>query len=189
MSLNVTVFFEFAVLGLGAGGAYALLATGVVAIYRASRVLNLAQGAFAMAGGYIYYTFQQLHGWASLPAARVRPDHERNRRSVERDRHASTARLVGGDGRDRDGGRTLGDGGQRSVDLGGRELSVNSLLPTHVTHFGGLVVGVDRLLIVAIAALLSFGLWAGSRFTKLGVAVSAVAENPRAAATLDGPLS
>src|SRR5687767_1772175 len=37
-------------------GAYAMFAVGIVVIYRASRVLNLAHGAMAMIPPYIVYT-------------------------------------------------------------------------------------------------------------------------------------
>jgi branched-subunit amino acid ABC-type transport system permease component len=50
--------FEFAILGFGAAAAYALLGQGMVLIYRGSGILNFAQGAFAMAGAYVFY---ELH--------------------------------------------------------------------------------------------------------------------------------
>ena len=46
---------RFAVLGLGAGGVYALTAQGVVLIYRGSGVVNFAQGAIGMIGAYVVY--------------------------------------------------------------------------------------------------------------------------------------
>ena len=54
----MTEFLQFAVIGLGAGACYALLAQGVVLIYRGSGVVNFAHGAFAMLAGYI--TFVEL---------------------------------------------------------------------------------------------------------------------------------
>lgn len=48
-------------------GAYVLLGLGITVIYQASRVLNLAHGAMAMAGAYATY---QLHRWGAplIPA-------------------------------------------------------------------------------------------------------------------------
>jgi sulfate-transporting ATPase len=46
---------QFTLLGCGAGAVYALLGQGLVLIYRGSGILNLAQGAFAMSGAYIFY--------------------------------------------------------------------------------------------------------------------------------------
>jgi ABC-type branched-subunit amino acid transport system ATPase component/ABC-type branched-subunit amino acid transport system permease subunit len=42
-------------------GAYAMLAIGIVVIFRASRVLNLAHGAMAMAPTYLVYTLSHHH--------------------------------------------------------------------------------------------------------------------------------
>jgi sulfate-transporting ATPase len=50
-------------------GAYAMLAIGIVVIFRASRVLNLAHGAMAMAPTYLVYTLSQHH--VPVPAALV----------------------------------------------------------------------------------------------------------------------
>jgi branched-subunit amino acid ABC-type transport system permease component len=54
----VTEFLQFALIGLGAGACYALLAHGAVLIYRGSGVVNFAHGAFAMLAGYV--TFVEL---------------------------------------------------------------------------------------------------------------------------------
>src|SRR5260370_644474 len=48
----MTNFIQFAIFGLGAGAVYALLAQGVIAVFRGSGVLNFAHGAFAMVGAY-----------------------------------------------------------------------------------------------------------------------------------------
>ncbi|HVL82138.1 MAG TPA: ATP-binding cassette domain-containing protein [Actinomycetota bacterium] len=53
-------------LSLGNIGAYAILAVGIVMIYRASRVLNLAHGAMAMIPAYVVYT---LNTQLRVPAA------------------------------------------------------------------------------------------------------------------------
>jgi sulfate-transporting ATPase len=47
----------FIVVGLTAGGAYALTAIGVVTIYRGSGVLNFAHTAIGMAGTYVFWEF------------------------------------------------------------------------------------------------------------------------------------
>ena len=43
---------RFAILGLGTGAVYALLAQGLVLVYRGSGILNFAQGAMAMTGAF-----------------------------------------------------------------------------------------------------------------------------------------
>src|ERR1700753_4057048 len=52
---EMTVFVQFAVLGLGIGAVYTLLAQGIVLVYRGSGVVNFAQATFAMAGAYVFY--------------------------------------------------------------------------------------------------------------------------------------
>src|SRR4029077_23883 len=59
----MTNFLEFALLGLGPGAIYMLLSSGVILIYKGSGVLNFAQGAMAMVGGYVYYDLGFNHGW------------------------------------------------------------------------------------------------------------------------------
>jgi branched-chain amino acid transport system permease protein len=54
---------EYLITGLATGCAFALVATGFVAIHRVTKVVNFAQGGFAVMAGYI--TFSALH--AGLP--------------------------------------------------------------------------------------------------------------------------
>jgi len=48
----------YAALGLGAGALIASIALGIVLIYRGSGVINLAVGALAMTGAYIFWSFR-----------------------------------------------------------------------------------------------------------------------------------
>jgi ABC-type branched-subunit amino acid transport system ATPase component/branched-subunit amino acid ABC-type transport system permease component len=57
----------FGVLGLGVGGAYALLAQGILVVYRGSGTVNFAQGAIAMISAYLAY--QDLAGHVTVPVA------------------------------------------------------------------------------------------------------------------------
>ncbi len=51
----MTNFVKFFLLGLGAGAMYALLAQGLVLIYRASAIVNFAQGSIGVLGAYTVY--------------------------------------------------------------------------------------------------------------------------------------
>ena len=62
-------FVQFAINGLMAGAIYALIALGIVAVYKATRVVNFAHGYVIMIGAYLYYTFAVL-----LPSAPWFPD-------------------------------------------------------------------------------------------------------------------
>lgn len=53
---------QFALLGLGLGGAYALLALGLITIYRGTGVLNFSQGAVAMFSAYVFFGLRDDEG-------------------------------------------------------------------------------------------------------------------------------
>jgi len=52
----VRLFLQYAASGIATGCAFALIATGFVAIYRVTRVVNFAQGVFAVLAGMLAYT-------------------------------------------------------------------------------------------------------------------------------------
>jgi branched-chain amino acid transport system permease protein len=56
----MTFYLQLAVAGLAVGSVYALIAIGIVLIYKCSGVVNFAQGAFAMLGAYFTYAFIRL---------------------------------------------------------------------------------------------------------------------------------
>lgn len=62
---------QFLLLGLGLGGAYALLALGLVTIYRGTGVLNFGQGAVAMFSAYVFFNLRDDHGVSSVVAGLV----------------------------------------------------------------------------------------------------------------------
>ena len=172
---------RFAVLGLGAGAAYGLTAQGIVLVYRGSGVLNFAQGAFGMVGAYVVYLSRE-HG-VGTPAALVlgvsvgaaigAASHLLVMRPL---RHApAVSRLVA----------TLGFlifflalGRQL---WGTRARLIDRLLPTDSVQLpGDIRVGEDRLLILAVAVVVTVALSLLSRRTRFGLATSAVAESRRA---------
>lgn len=53
----MTTLLQLLLQGVMVGGVYALVALGFVIIYKSSRVLNLAQGEFMLLGAYIAWTF------------------------------------------------------------------------------------------------------------------------------------
>lgn len=63
---------ELSINGVFVGLMYALVAAGLVLIYKTSGIANLAQGALAMAGGYAAWAFSSLVGlpiWIAIPFA------------------------------------------------------------------------------------------------------------------------
>ena len=53
---------KFCLLGLGSAAVYALLASGVVVIYRGSGVVNFAHGGFYILGGYFAFSLSHSLG-------------------------------------------------------------------------------------------------------------------------------
>ena len=197
-------FLRFAVLGLGFGALYALAAQGIVLIYRGSGVINFAQGAMGMIGGFAYYELHYepiaLGGglaherWPFWPALAVgvaisallglltyvlvmRPL-----------RHASPiARLVA----------TLGVltiltslaatgpeiGGV--FKWGGTPISLPTFYPFKVFDLGSqITISAAAVIVLGVTTGLTIVLWAVYRFTRFGLATTAVAENERAASAV-----
>jgi len=176
----------FAVLGLAQGSAYALMSQGLVLIYRASGVLNLAHAAFGMVGAYAYYELTVNHGWATLPALvggvlvaaclgfLTQAVVMRRLRGA-----APVTRMVA----------TLGlflfltEG--IVLIYQDHAFSAPSVLPVSRVSLGlGYTVGVDELCMIGLAVAVTVVLAATARRTRFGLATSATAESEVAVATL-----
>ncbi|HUA02433.1 MAG TPA: ATP-binding cassette domain-containing protein [Solirubrobacteraceae bacterium] len=182
----MSTFIEFALVGLGTGGLYALLGQGIVLIYRASGVINFAQGAVAAVGGYFFYELTANHGWGWLPAlvaagvvgavlgAAIQT-------CVMRPLRGSSALT-----------RVIATTGVFTILVeigflryGSDTVFVPPFLPDgSVSIGGGATVGVDRFILLGIGIGLTVVLWAVYRFTRFGLATSAVAENELTAGAL-----
>jgi len=188
---------QFAILGLGSGAAYALLALGIVLIYRGSGIVNFAHGGIAMVSAYFcFLTLVQKQGWPvglAIAAAVVlgallgflfQMVALRWMRNT-----APLVRLVA----------TLGflivlQGLAAQQLWDGEFHRVDQFLPngTHTLgellgvggELGEVVVQEDRLILLAIAVALTAVLWAFTRYTKTGLAITAGAENERAVEAL-----
>lgn len=62
--MNWDLFPQFLATGLLTGGIYALIALGLVLIYKSSRVFNFAQGHMMMIGAFIAWWFTDSMGWS-----------------------------------------------------------------------------------------------------------------------------
>ena len=56
----MTFDLQLAVAGIAVGSVYALIAIGIVLIYKCSGVVNFAQGAFVMLGAYFTFALTRL---------------------------------------------------------------------------------------------------------------------------------
>lgn len=50
------IFLEYSLLGIAAGGIYALIALGFIVIFKASQTFNFAMGEMMMVAGYLFFT-------------------------------------------------------------------------------------------------------------------------------------
>ncbi len=177
--------FQFAILGLGIGAAYTLLGQGLVLIYRGSGVLNFAQGAYAMVGAYIFYELHDNHNDSFVVSFVIAVSavgilgmltHLLIMRPLRQ--ASSLVRLVA----------TLGVltviEGIATIRYSSTLIQVPSSLPQTVINIFGAAVPVDQLWLLLIAVAISAVLYLASRFTTLGLATTAAAENQRAASSL-----
>ena len=184
--LTMHVIIQFALLGLGTGVVYGLLAQGLVVVYRGSGVINFAHGAIAMASGYMYY---QLHvrlnyamplalGLVVLTSAIfgvliqiliMRP----MRNSSSLSRMVATLALL-----------TCLEA-VASLIYGSTEISVPNFLPNgFFDPIKGAPLSYAEVVIFVVGVMLTAVLWFIYRYTQLGRVTQAVAEDPVAAATL-----
>lgn len=177
---------RFAVIGLGLGAMYSLASQGLVLIYRGSGVLNFAHGAIGMVGAYSFMELRINHGAPFLVSALIGilvsavVGAMCQVLVIKRLKQASPiTRIVA----------TLGVlltlQSIAVLRYGGRATFVRPDLPQGViTLHGTIVLPIDRLIMVVVAAVLTLVLWAVYRYTRFGLGTSAVAENELAASTL-----
>jgi len=177
---------RFALLGLGIGATYALASQGLIVIYRGSGVLNFALGAIGMAGAYVWWELTANQGWAFLPgliagvafaAVLGALVHYLIMRPL---RHAAPlVRVIA----------TLGIlitiQSIAILRYTATSKFVASDLPTDIVHIhNAITISADRLILLGIAVALTVVLWLMYRYTKFGLATSAVAESERSASAL-----
>ena len=58
--------------GISTGALYALVALGIVVIYKSTEVVNFAHGEMFMLGGFFAFTFHVMFGWNYVLSSRSR---------------------------------------------------------------------------------------------------------------------
>jgi sulfate-transporting ATPase len=182
---RIATFFQFVVIGLGAGAVYALLALGVVVIHRASGVVNFAQGAVAVMAGFEFASLTQAHGWsagaafavvvalAGLLGALVYRVAIRPLRDVSRLTQVMATLAI-----------LMILQAIAVLHWSANTVIVGSFLPSSTFSVGKVTVQVSQVILLGIAGVLTLMLWSVGRFTLPGLAVSGSAENRRAVAAL-----
>jgi sulfate-transporting ATPase len=175
----------FAFLSIPLIGAFAMFSLGIVVIYRASRVLNLAHGAMAMAPAYVYYSMTEaglppllalVVGVASGAALGIGVEWAFVRRLR---RQGPTAQTVG----------TVAVTGLLIALIGKLygtgTIVAPTIFPDNVLRIGGAGVRIGDFGLLACGMAASAALFAFFQFTELGLAMRGAAQN-RAAAILMG---
>jgi ABC-type branched-subunit amino acid transport system ATPase component/branched-subunit amino acid ABC-type transport system permease component len=176
----------FIVLGLTSGCAYALTASGIVTVYRGSGVLNFSHCAVGMAGAYGFYAFYGggLARWPVVPAiiGGIVFSILLNliiyllimRRLV---RATQLARVVA----------TIGVliilQGLAAIHYGTYPIVV-SFLSQNGVQLGSATLAYSTIVVMAALAVVTVSLWGMFRFTRLGLAATALQERPDAARAL-----
>jgi sulfate-transporting ATPase len=182
----VQAFLQFLIIGLGAGASYALFAQGAVLIYRGSGLVNFAQGAVGTVAAYIAFVdLQGKRGWdtwpsivvATLAAGVVALLFQATilralRRAAPIVRVIATIALLG----------LLQAVVAKRYGVGNQV--VEHYLPDDVWKWGDIAVQEERVIIFGIAVVVTLVLWAWTRFTRVGLAINASAQNERAVQTL-----
>lgn len=173
---------QFALLGLGLGGAYALLALGLVTIYRGSGVLNFAQGAVAMFSAFVFFTLRDDEQMPQLSAFLVTLAFagllgglfyllvmRRLRNSPVLARIVATLGLL------------LLLQGLAFVVFDVATRSPAPVMNAEPVDLLGQAIPRDRLEVAAVAVLLALALGAVSRWTRIGLAVRAISDSEKGA--------
>ncbi|MFP5319583.1 MAG: ABC transporter permease [Acidimicrobiia bacterium] len=173
----------FLLLGLGAGGVYASLGLGLVVVHRVSGVVNVAHGAMASAATYVFVDLRTdlplgpALAVALLAAAALGLIVHT---VVFRPLHAAPplSRVVASVG------VMIALQAALVLRFGSANRPVAAVLPNAPTALFGLDVPRDRLLLALVAVAAAAVLWAVGRWTRVGLATRAVADDPASTALL-----
>lgn len=170
--------FVFLLLGLGLGGAYAIMTLGVVSVYRASGVPNFAQGAVAMFSAFVFFNLRRDIGTAGafvftisfgalLGALFYLLVMRQLRNSPLMAQIAATIALL------------MLLHGSALVVFPLASTAPTSILPHNVVHISQYGIPLDRFLVAAIALGAAIALEFVARRTRFGLASRAIAENEK----------
>ena len=191
----MTTLIEFAALGLGLGAVYVGLSTGLLLVYRATGIINFAQGAMAMWGAYVFARVAS-DGEVVLPIGTLYfPEppgvavsvliglanalllgviaHYLVFRPVRR--APALAQVVVSIG------LMVSLQALAVIRFGPNSVKVESFLPTGTVTLGSLELPQRELLMAAIMVVLAALVWGYLRFTHNGRATRAASENERGA--------
>jgi branched-subunit amino acid ABC-type transport system permease component len=171
--------FPFLIAGLVAGSLYGVTAMGLVLTYRTSGIFNFGHGAIAAGAAYLFYELRTLRGlpWpvaASLCIFVAAPVLGGVLELTARGLAASTlaAKIVG------TVGIFLAIQGLLTFRYGSSTITFEPFLPQRVFEVAGVRVGADQVIVMTIGAVLAVGLSAFLRYTRLGIAMRGMVDDP-----------
>jgi branched-subunit amino acid ABC-type transport system permease component len=172
-------FWPFVIAGLTTGSLYGLAAMGLVLTYKTSGIFNFAHGAIAAGGAYIFYELNTrndvpwplaalivifvvapIAGFLSERIARGLADAPPSAKIV------ATVGLL------------LVVSGTATAIFGAAAINFPQFLPVETHRFGGVNLGEDQMIAMAIALVSAVALYSFFRFSRTGVAMRGVVDNP-----------
>jgi branched-chain amino acid transport system permease protein len=177
-----TDFLQQIVSGLASGGIYALLALALVIIHRSTGVINFAQGEMATLATYLAWALITEHGWRYWPAFVATlvlsfvggvAIHRVVIRPVER---GNVLRIV-----IVTIGLLVAINGFVIWEWGGEPKQLQSPFGTNTYDVGGVIVSAQDVGTIVVALGIVVLLWLLFQYTKVGLALRAVAVNPEEA--------
>ncbi|GAA6525835.1 branched-chain amino acid ABC transporter permease [Intrasporangium sp. DVR] len=181
----MNTFISLTVYGLSDGALLALAALGFVLIYKATRVINFAQGEFLLVGAYMFYTAFVVMRlplilaavFGVLVAIVLGVVVERFVLRPLIGEHAISVIMV-----------TIGLSAVLKalvqIFYGTAVREQPPILPTGTIMIGGATVPLNRLIVIGVAAIVLFAFSAFFQKSRHGVAMRAVADDQQAALTM-----
>ena len=179
MNQFVTLFVG----GLFLGAIYSLIALGFVTVFKATHVINFAQGSVLLLGAYVMArTHESLGFWPAVLAgvlaaaiASMLIDVVLIRRIRRADLGTLAILTIGVD---------IVLATELSRRIGTDVLSIGAPWGSHVTEFLGIRVATSRVIAGLVAAVLVAGFWAVFKFTDWGIAMRSAAEDGETASLM-----
>jgi len=193
----VVLFLQAVVSGLTIGAIYALVAVGYNVVWASARVFNLAQGTLVWVGVLMTYEFRQTMGWQTVPsiAAAVVICGLINV-AIERVCVALLTRTGGGT-KDRIAvsvfiatlGASLVIVDAYELVFGANGVPFRQYFALRAFDIHGVLITRQQLFMVGAAIVIALGYYAFAKYTRWGLGLSAMAQNPEGAALRGVPVA
>ena len=174
-------YLPFIISGIATGSILGLASTGLVLTYKTSGIFNFGQGAIATAAACIFYFLHTQHGWNWIPAVLVSvfvvgPLLGLVMAPIARglSQRSTSAKIVG------TVGIILLVQGLATVWFGADTISVPQYLPKafDFVRVGGVNISYPQIWVTSTAVVFAALLWMLFRFTRTGLAMRAVVDDP-----------